>query len=110
MSHSSRVRGLKFIRHTVLDCEGHVALFTSAWVEILTVATTCPVTWSHSSRVRGLKLRSYLTTLKKRIVALFTSAWVEIKEDYEEVYFGTVALFTSAWVEILFDGDTDPFA
>ena len=78
MSHSTRVRGLKFMMFPPYFRGGLVALYTSAWIEIVSFATVMPcnvsrtlhecVDWnalvyfcalpvsqSHSTRVRGLK-------------------------------------------------------
>ena len=56
LSHSTRVRGLKFRLRLLLQLLRPVALYTSAWIEIL---------------VNHLE-RTQLT------VALYTSAWIEI--------------------------------
>ncbi len=63
-SHSSRVRGLKSIPRPPMIKLRYVALFTSAWVEILYVCCE--------------------GQLSK--VALFTSAWVEIKNTDHQTF------------------------
>ena len=74
MSHSTRVRGLKFISfyYTFII----VALYTSAWIEI--------------------ELIVHLHSLR---VALYTSAWIEISLLIPKPC-TSVALYTSAWIEI----------
>ena len=55
-SHSTRVRGLKYIVRAVV-CQRHrVALYTSAWIEIAIIATD----------------------VEYPCVALYTSAWIEM--------------------------------
>ena len=78
MSHSTRVRGLKFACPAKLD---------STFV-------------SHSTRVRGLKCRNVLRTLKIILVALYTSAWIEICCKHVLDLLDRVALYTSAWIEM----------
>ena len=56
MSHSTRVRGLKYYGTVDATYRGSVALYTSAWIEITYI---CP------SRLTGG-------------VALYTSAWIEM--------------------------------
>ena len=125
MSHSTRVRGLKWLDHHQIVWWLLVALYTSAWIEMLIVSeVTCST-----------------------FVALYTSAWIEIRKgraiptspssrtlhecvDWNSLsrilsvisllshstrvrglkYFYTsknnrrrqVALYTSAWIEILY--------
>ena len=55
-SHSTRVRGLKYQYETNKDVRVHVALYTSAWIEIIS-----------DSSIGGTDT-----------VALYTSAWIEI--------------------------------
>ena len=56
MSHSTRVRGLKYVYREREERQVHVALYTSAWIEI--------TAWD----MRRLVYH----------VALYTSAWIEI--------------------------------
>ena len=55
-----------------------VALFTRAWIEILSAET-------------------YLCIV---LVALFTRAWIEIEKPHNKAKNKHVALFTRAWIEI----------
>ena len=124
LSHSTRVRGLKFIASGYIAEEGIVALYTSAWIEMLTARTPyqfenvalytsawieitysasvfCRCVLSHSTRVRGLKYSSLKACLQPPYVALYTSAWIEITDQQLEQAEGKVALYTSAWIEIV---------
>ena len=56
MSHSTRVRGLKYEDRWETPRDGNVALYTSAWIEILSMLIRSMTSMSHSTRVRGLKL------------------------------------------------------
>ena len=78
MSHSTRVRGLKFWHSRRDRARVDVALYTSAWIEILFVVSLPYALTSHSTRVRGLKLTSLCHRLLTASVALYTSAWIEI--------------------------------
>ena len=123
LSHSTRVRGLKFIASGYIAEEGIVALYTSAWIEMLTARTPyqfenvalytsawieitysasvfCRCVLSHSTRVRGLKYSSLKACLQPPYVALYTSAWIEIVSGRRYAWHQKVALYTSAWIEI----------
>ena len=101
LSHSTRVRGLKCLRFLTRRTSGSVALYTSAWIEIL--------------------FRGYVWLSAS--VALYTSAWIEIingskasrglsrRTLHECVDWNSrrtrcksagqrVALYTSAWIEM----------
>ena len=78
MSHSTRVRGLKYKKIRLIKPLNHVALYTSAWIEIMIFG------YSYAS-------------IK---VALYTSAWIEIFVILGMVGGSRVALYTSAWIEI----------
>ena len=56
MSHSTRVRGLKLPKRVRAERDPLVALYTSAWIEIV-------------ASIRNQRSKS---------VALYTSAWIEI--------------------------------
>ena len=78
MSHSTRVRGLKYLYGMAQD----------------------ELCRSHSTRVRGLKFHIRRCSYGTYHVALYTSAWIEI---FHFLLFQTVtlvALYTSAWIEI----------
>ena len=72
------MRGLKFPEFRTQSCWFTVALYTSAWIEII------------------LSKAGYLLAY----VALYTSAWIEILRSAEANVNVTVALYTSAWIEI----------
>ena len=56
LSHSTRVRGLKSYVVYRIDTISNVALYTSAWIEIvMTQLADINSNVSHSTRVRGLK-------------------------------------------------------
>ena len=78
MSPSSRGRGLKYcaVRH-ILNKKA-VALFTRAWIEIL----------------------SRSISREPKLVALFTRAWIEIYILVSIFCVKGVALLTRAWIEI----------
>ena len=82
VSHSTRVRGLKYVIRFRRVLVAKVALYTSAWIEI-----------------HGLS--DGLSTCQ---VALYTSAWIEISKGSEEIGLQNVALYTSAWIEMFDDG------
>ncbi len=54
-SHSSWVRGLKFIIPQATPALANVALFMGAWIEMFSDDNTFSSSVSHSSWVRGLK-------------------------------------------------------
>ena len=54
-SHSTRVRGLKYASRRRYSAWSWVALYTSAWIEIIVVKVNGQAYKSHSTRVRGLK-------------------------------------------------------
>ena len=54
-SHSTRVRGLKFDGYVDQTNAWGVALYTSAWIEIAVMRSVRKFITSHSTRVRGLK-------------------------------------------------------
>ena len=57
-SHSTRVRGLKSSATVPLLINPCVALYTSAWIEICFILLKWQIViMSHSTRVRGLKLQ-----------------------------------------------------
>ena len=78
LSHSTRVRGLKSLFEKMLSTTTSVALYTSAWIEI--EFTSRWRTWPG--------------------VALYTSAWIEIFGGPWLLHICKVALYTSAWIEI----------
>ena len=78
MSHSTRVRGLKYSYLPDFNAPGAVALYTSAWIEIATAGV-----FRHNGSV-----------------ALYTSAWIEISSVSRISSLMFVALYTSAWIEI----------
>ena len=78
MSHSTRVRGLKYYGILTAGGTGIVALYTSAWIEI----------------------QKFLDNLSLIFVALYTSAWIEIQLAESVKHTSGVALYTSAWIEI----------
>ena len=55
-----------------------VALYTSAWIEMYNVQSVPALLMSHSTRVRGLKyfFSDFIFSISE--VALYTSAWIEI--------------------------------
>ena len=79
MSHSTRVRGLKWHQHFIGDAQ----------------------LLSHSTRVRGLKFFWCYICDAGSDVALYTSAWIEIANSCSLNGRYGVALYTSAWIEIL---------
>ena len=79
MSHSTRVRGLKFPLGTFQRLAVSVALYTSAWIEMNgKPSMKNNSNASHSTRVRGLKSIEYAERKQDLVVALYTSAWIEI--------------------------------
>ena len=99
-SPSSRGRGLKCFA-TGQDIQiSHVALFTRAWIEILSHPLK-----SQSGAVAlftraWIEIQSHASLSICRKVALFTRAWIEIALPNRKTSFGYVALFTRAWIEI----------
>ena len=77
-----------------------VALFTRAWIEILSYTVEGRTSPSPSSRGRGLKCRPTDNCGDNQCVALFTRAWIEILQFLNRHGKIVVALFTRAWIEI----------
>ena len=73
------MRGLKYniIPQRHITCV--VALYTSAWIEIV----------------------DKLLKAVRPLVALYTSAWIENMNKQERLAYQHVALYTSAWIEIM---------
>ena len=117
------MRGLKYWFKWVCRTRLNVALYTSAWIEILggnnvasmRVSRTLhecvdwnttnrrpyrQMTTSHSTRVRGLKWLTEGCSGRLISVALYTSAWIEIRNGPRYRRSQNVALYTSAWIEI----------
>ena len=57
-----------------------VALYTSAWIEIIQILPDRSNIKSHSTRVRGLKYLLSFDIIRNCRVALYTSAWIEIHD------------------------------
>ena len=101
-SHSTRVRGLKLYIDRQLNTLQRVALYTSAWIEIIFPNILCTsITSSHSTRVRGLKSCRIFDHDQIPHVALYTSAWIEIRIQWYPSGWFLVALYTSAWIEMI---------
>ena len=81
MSHSTRVRGLKYLITMIKYFTKVVALYTSAWIEIPKAA--------------------FMGSTPN--VALYTSAWIEMAAVCAmSIAISMVALLVSAWIEIGF--------
>ena len=77
-----------------------VALFTRAWIEMITNDSNTLSITSPSSRGRGLKFEDLKMRGQVLTVALFTRAWIEIAIRRSTSPKILVALFTRAWIEI----------
>ncbi|EDS00228.1 hypothetical protein EUBSIR_01903 [[Eubacterium] siraeum DSM 15702] len=77
-----------------------VALFTRAWIEMITNDSNTLSITSPSSRGRGLKFEDLKMRGQVLTVALFTRAWIEITQARFFAKITAVALFTRAWIEI----------
>ena len=99
-SHSTRVRGLKYLRYDRKVWFVNVALYTSAWIEIPDGKMYKSLFKSHSTRVRGLKFCKAMLLIFTCFVALYTSAWIEMFERTGTCRIHIVALYTSAWIEM----------
>ena len=77
-SHSTRVRGLKYIAG-VCVLSNHVSHSTRVrGLKLQHAGHGFHASLSHSTRVRGLKYQFRVTHQHGRNVALYTSAWIEI--------------------------------
>ena len=124
MSHSTRVRGLKSVNSSLNTLPKLVALYTSAWIEILkptsqprnlicrtlhecvdwnchTLGNSLSERLSHSTRVRGLKLCPcpILWTLPSSHSTRVRGLKYVVKSASEK--HNIVALYTSAWIEMI---------
>ena len=77
-----------------------VALFTRAWIEILSFVTMYNLALSPSSRGRGLKLNLREVHYDVADVVLFTRAWIEIDLLGKSALGFGGAHFTRAWIEM----------
>ena len=102
VSHSTRVRGLKYRWIFQTDWIRRVALYTSAWIEMR---------W-HNRQKLSVLVALYTSAWIEIIwlidtanvstaVALYTSAWIEIVAEWQHAIYLYVALYTSAWIEII---------
>ena len=101
VSPSSRGRGLKYC--VVLNFADviNVALFTRAWIEIVSLVKLHPIC-SCRPLHEGVDWNTFSEYIfRQRVVALFTRAWIEIIFISPLWWYNRVALFTRAWIEIL---------
>ena len=95
------MRGLKYAIVYRTGVFYLVALFVSAWIEIIIeycLTNSINVALFVSAWIEIIKAKNY----KKHLpVALFVSAWIEICEtESQKNILIDVALFVSAWIEI----------
>ena len=123
LSHSTRVRGLKYYSYHVTLHITLVALYTSAWIEIpfprpiravytpshstrvrglkcYGITTGDGLTGSHSTRVRGLKLRCNHHREEKRPSHSTRVRGLKWSGPGTSHQGALVALYTSAWIEM----------
>ena len=101
LSHSTRVRGLKLSSRIAAILPSSVALYTSAWIEIsLSVLNVLKSACRTLHECVDWNLPAFRCFLQYFSVALYTSAWIEIVTYTRCPSLLSVALYTSAWIEI----------
>ena len=100
MSHSTRVRGLKLLWWSKIIPHPSRTLHECVDWNTTNRRPYRQMTTSHSTRVRGLKWLTEGCSGRLISVALYTSAWIEIRNGPRSRRSQNVALYMSAWIEI----------